>query len=154
MADEPGRIHILESQFFAFTRQHQWAYLEKSKSGGFFRAARQLDRELDFHRAPERVFPDAHELIKHCRQREDSIMLENRGKAYDADAGPAESVIDRMVVHRIRRTQQVECSIRRRRIQSKSHLSQLAGRIVFALHVIKIQRPESSLRVREYVLHR
>src|SRR6266851_33858 len=94
MTDEPGRIHILDPQFFAFTRQHQRTYLEKSKIGGFFRAARQLDRELDFHRSPERVFPDGHELIKHCGQREDS-MLENRGKANDADARPAESVIDR-----------------------------------------------------------
>src|SRR6266581_4993265 len=115
MTDEHGWIHILDPQFFAFTRQHQRTYLEKSKIGGFFRAARQLDRELDFHRAPERFFPDAHELIEHWGQREDS-MLENRGKANDADAGPAESVIDRVVAHRIRRTQQVECSIRLRRI--------------------------------------
>src|SRR5438045_7305863 len=104
MADEAGRIHILDPQLFAFTRQHQWTYLEKSKISSFLRAASQLGRKLDFNRAPERVFPDAHELIKHCGQREDRVF-ENRGKAHDADAGPAESVIDRVVVHRIRRTQ-------------------------------------------------
>src|SRR5882672_9965176 len=58
--DEQIWCAVLAQQFFAFTRQHQRTYLEKSKIGGFFRSARHLDRELDFHGAPERVFPDAH----------------------------------------------------------------------------------------------
>src|SRR5205823_9225498 len=32
MADEAGRIHILDPQLFAFTRQHQWTYLGSTYS--------------------------------------------------------------------------------------------------------------------------
>ena len=77
LADEPLRIHIFHAQLFAFARQHQRAYLQKSKVRGLTQTLRQTHRKLDFDRPSERVFSDFCELFENSGQRKHS-MLENR----------------------------------------------------------------------------
>src|SRR5207253_2776999 len=152
LTDKPGRVHVFHPALLPFTRERQRTYLEKPKIGGLVWETLQSHRELDFHRTPERVFPDSHELFENRGQRED-IVLEDRSEAHDANPRPAESVIDGVIVTGVGGAEAVQCPVRLRRIQPESHFPQISNGILVACLVVQVEGPELRLRVRQDIFH-
>src|ERR1019366_925459 len=90
-------FHTLQANLFAAAGQHQRTQLKKAELGSFAGLPGQPNGKLDFYRTSHGVLTDSYKLIEDGGQGKQAV-LEDRRETDNALAGPAQTVIDRVIV--------------------------------------------------------
>ena len=87
---------------YFFTRQNKRTNLKEAELRDFAWRLRQTHCEFNFDGLAERIFTDSRKLIEDGSERE-YLVLKHRSEAHDPRSAPTESIVDRVVITRIRR---------------------------------------------------